>query len=87
MDIIDQDGVQIPLPDGTRLSARIWRPAAAGPVPAVLEYIPYRKRDNTLPRDETIHPWMAAQGYACLRVDIRGTGDSEGGSSSTGGAE
>ena len=78
MDIIDQDGVQIPLPDGTRLSARIWRPAAAGPVPAVLEYIPYRKRDNTLPRDETIHPWMAAQGYACLRVDIRGTGDSEG---------
>ncbi len=78
MDIIDQDGLTIPLPDGTRLSARIWRPASGAPVPAILEYIPYRKRDNTLPRDETIHPWMAAQGYACLRVDVRGNGDSEG---------
>ncbi len=78
METIDQDGVWIPLPDGTRLSARIWRPRDGAPVPAILEYIPYRKRDNTLPRDETIHPWMAAQGYACLRVDIRGTGDSEG---------
>lgn len=78
MDILDQDDLFIPLPDGTRLAARLWRPAQGGPVPAVLEYIPYRKRDNTLPRDETMHPWMAAQGYACLRVDIRGTGDSEG---------
>ena len=82
MDILDQDDLFIPLPDGTRLAARLWRPAPVGPapvpVPAVLEYIPYRKRDNTLPRDETLHPWMAAQGYACLRVDIRGTGDSEG---------
>lgn len=78
MDILDQDDLFIPLPDGTRLAARIWRPADPAPVPAILEYIPYRKRDNTLPRDEAIHPWMAAQGYACLRVDIRGTGDSEG---------
>lgn len=78
MDLIDQDDLIIPLPDGTRLSARLWRPASGPAVPAVLEYIPYRKRDNTLPRDETIHPWMAAQGYACLRVDIRGNGDSEG---------
>jgi len=78
MDILDQDDLFIPLPDGTRLAARLWRPADRGPVPAVLEYIPYRKRDNTLPRDETIHPWMAGQGYACLRVDIRGSGDSEG---------
>ena len=80
--ISDQDDLFISLPDGTRLAARIWRPeateAAADPVPAILEFIPYRKRDNTLPRDETIHPWMAAQGYACLRVDLRGCGDSEG---------
>ncbi len=78
MDIIDEDDLFIPLPDGTRLAARLWRPADGPPVPAILEYIPYRKRDNTLPRDEAIHPWMATQGYACLRVDIRGTGDSEG---------
>ena len=78
MDILDQDDLFIPLPDGTRLAARLWRPRDGAKVPAILEYIPYRKRDNTLPRDETMHPWMAAQGYACLRVDIRGTGDSEG---------
>jgi uncharacterized protein len=78
MSIIDQDDLFIPLPDGTRLAARLWRPEDSPPVPAVLEFIPYRKRDNTLPRDETIHPWMAEQGYACLRVDIRGAGDSEG---------
>jgi len=76
--IQDQDDLFIPLPDGTRLAARLWRPDGGQPVPAVLEFIPYRKRDNTLPRDETIHPWMAAQGYACLRVDLRGSGDSEG---------
>ncbi len=75
--MIDLDDLFIPMPDGTRLAARLWRPEGAV-VPAILEMIPYRKRDNTLPRDETIHPWMAAQGYACLRVDLRGTGDSEG---------
>lgn len=70
----------IVMPDGCRLSARVWMPrdAAARPVPAVLEYIPYRKRDGTLPRDEMMHPYMAGHGYACVRVDMRGNGDSEG---------
>lgn len=77
MRIIDLDDLFIPLPDGTRLAARLWRPEGAV-VPAILEMIPYRKRDNTLPRDEAMHPWMAGQGYACLRVDLRGTGDSDG---------
>lgn len=77
MRIIDQDDLFIPLPDGTRLAARLWRPEGAV-VPGILEMIPYRKRDNTLPRDESMHPWMAEQGYACLRVDLRGTGDSDG---------
>ncbi len=70
----------IPLSDGTRLAARIWLPedAEAEPVPAILEYIPYRRRDNTRPRDDVMHPWFAAHGYACVRVDLRGSGDSEG---------
>ncbi|MCB2153161.1 MAG: CocE/NonD family hydrolase, partial [Rhodobacteraceae bacterium] len=61
-------------------SARVWMPADAlrDPVPAVLEYIPYRKRDMTLPRDELMHPWFAGHGYAAVRVDMRGCGDSEG---------
>ena len=70
----------IPLSDGTRLAARIWLPddAERHPVPAVIEYIPYRHRDFTLPRDEMIHPWFAGHGYAAIRLDIRGSGNSEG---------
>ncbi len=72
--------VEIPMPDGTRLAARIWMPqdAEAQPVPAILEYIPYRKNDKTLERDHARAPWLAAQGYAYVRVDLRGTGESEG---------
>ena len=74
------DDVSIPLSDGTKLAARIWRPvdAEADPVPAILEYLPYRRRDGTAERDFTTHPYFAGHGYAAVRVDIRGTGDSEG---------
>jgi putative CocE/NonD family hydrolase len=70
----------IPMADGRRLAARLWLPkdAEAHPVPAILEYIPYRRRDGTRPRDEETHAWIAAQGYVCARVDIAGSGDSEG---------
>jgi putative CocE/NonD family hydrolase len=70
----------IALADGTRLAARLWLPAGVGstPVPAVLEYLPYRKRDGTAPRDESTYPAFAAAGYAGVRVDIRGSGESEG---------
>lgn len=78
--ITEFEDMGIVMPDGTRLSARVWMPedAPTRPVPAVLEYIPYRKRDGTLPRDELMHPYVAGHGYACVRVDIRGNGDSEG---------
>ena len=70
----------IPLADGTRLAARIWLPedAEADPVPAILEYIPYRKDDGTAARDALMHPWWAGHGYANVRVDQRGSGDSDG---------
>ena len=63
----------IPLGDGTELAARIWLPADAErhPVPAILEYLPYRKRDGTNERDALTHPWLAGHGYAGVRVDIR----------------
>jgi len=74
------ENVFIPLSDGCRLAARIWLPedAEAQPVPAILEYIPYRKRDGSAARDETMHPEVAAHGYACVRLDIRGNGESDG---------
>jgi putative CocE/NonD family hydrolase len=72
--------IWIPLADGTRLAGRLWIPedAEMQPVPAILEYIPYRRRDGTRDGDDLTHPYLAAHGYACLRLDIRGTGDSEG---------
>ncbi|MFF7377039.1 CocE/NonD family hydrolase [Streptomyces massasporeus] len=76
----EEEHVTIPMSDGVRLSAHIWRPTSSDqePVPAVLEYIPYRKRDLTAVRDSIHHPYLAGHGYACVRVDLRGTGDSEG---------
>lgn len=68
----------IPLADGTKLAAKVWLPEGAGPVPAIMEYLPYRKRDGTRTRDNGMHMYLAGHGYACLRVDIRGMGDSEG---------
>ena len=73
-----QDHVLIKMSDGVHLSARIWRPKTDRPVPALLEYLPYRKGDWTAPRDAQRHPWYAAHGYASVRVDLRGAGDSEG---------
>src|SRR5260370_42317476 len=74
------DHAWVPLSDGTRLAARIWLPAdaQAQPAPAVLEYIPYRKNDGTAVADEGRHGWVARRGYSAVRVDIRGSGDSDG---------
>ncbi len=52
--------------------------SARAKVPAILEYIPYRKRDMTRGRDASMHPYFASCGYASVRVDLRGSGDSEG---------
>lgn len=70
----------IELADGCRLAARIWLPedAESHPVPAILEYLPYRKRDGTAVRDALTHPYLAGHGYACVRVDMRGNGESDG---------
>ncbi len=69
----------ITLSDGVRLHARIWLPvdAADDPVPAILEASPYRLTDGGQ-RDWEVYPYWAGHGYACARVDLRGTGDSGG---------
>ena len=74
------DHVWIPLSDGIRLGARVWLPEDADddPVPAILEYLPYRKGDGTATRDQPRHAYFAGHGYAVLRVDIRGSGESGG---------
>lgn len=74
------DHAWIPMPDGARLGARLWLPERARdrPIPAILEYIPYRKDDYTAVRDSTTIAWFATRGYACVRVDMRGSGSSDG---------
>ncbi len=74
------ENLWIPLPDGARLAARVWLPADAAdaPVPALLEFLPYRKSDGTTVRDALRQPYYAGHGYAVLRVDMRGSGDSDG---------
>jgi hypothetical protein len=78
--VVQEDAVWIQLASGLRLAARLWRPddAKRHPVPAILEHLPYRRNDGTALRDSTMHPYLAAHGYACLRVDMRGSGDSDG---------
>lgn len=76
--ITEQQNLLIPLPDGTQLAANLILPDAAGSVPAIVVYQPYLK---DLHGRGTILEWQehfARRGYACLTVDIRGTGASDG---------
>ncbi len=59
---------------GHRMAARLWLPEGAEdrPVPAILTYLPYRKRDSTRAGDDPMHRYFSGHGYACLRVDMRG---------------
>jgi predicted acyl esterase len=70
---------RIPLADGVHLAATLYVPEeGTGPWPAILEYLPYRKDDWTLHRDLALYPHVVERGYVGARVDIRGTGRSEG---------
>ena len=77
-DVARTSNAWITLADRTRVAARLWHPLTDEPVPAILEYLPYRKGDSTAARDEGMGAWFAGHGYAYARVDIRGTGDSDG---------
>ena len=72
--------VWIPMEDGVRLAADIYMPprrTAGGRYPVLLEYLPYRK-DESRARNFALYSYFLDQGYAVARVDIRGTGNSEG---------
>ena len=74
------ENLWIPLPDGDRLAARVWLPvdADANPVPAIVEYHPYRKRDLSAVNNEPMHGYLAGHGYAAVRLELRGSGESDG---------
>ena len=79
-DVERTDHLWIELSDGVRLAARLWLPGGAehDPVPAILEYLPYRLTDGTAGRDALMHPYFAGHGYASIRVDMRGSGNADG---------
>jgi predicted acyl esterase len=70
----------IPMPDGIELAATLYLPPDGGgsQVPALLEFLPYRKDDAMLARDYNLYSYVTRYGYAGARVDIRGTGRSGG---------
>ena len=72
--------VRIAMPDGVRLCGQLWLPADAAthPAPVVLEYIPYRTRDAYSAPDAYWGTTLAGYGIGFARIDIRGSGDSEG---------
>ena len=72
-----QKNVRIPMRDGLHLGADLYHPAAMdGPLPVVMEYIPYRK--DEVPPGDRFYGALPLPGYIVARVDIRGTGASEG---------
>ena len=79
-DGISLQEVWIPMPDGVRLAADLYLPAGnidSGSLPVLLEYLPYRKDEGRGDR-YSFFSYFVKRGYAVARVDIRGTGRSEG---------
>ena len=70
--------------DGAKLSARLWLPDGVSlgadelRAPAVIEILPYGYATTTVDTDEATYPYLAGNGIACIRVDSRGSGNSEG---------
>ena len=70
----------IPMPDGVRLAADLYVPSGGDGgerFPVLLEYLPYRKTESRGSR-YSLYSYFVARGYVVARVDIRGTGNSEG---------
>jgi putative CocE/NonD family hydrolase len=76
--VLLEHDVGIVTPDGIRLSADVYRPNRAGRSPAILEHIPYRKDDLEAAEDRANGIYFAQRGFAYVRLDVRGSGNSEG---------
>ncbi|CAF1393462.1 unnamed protein product [Adineta steineri] len=75
------ENVWLSMPDGVRLSTTLTIPVAKHgneKFPVLLEYKPYRKDDNSFNADQSNIFYLARRGFTVAKVDIRGTGSSEG---------
>lgn len=66
--------VKVPMRDGVRLAANVFRPKGAGPWPVILYRTPYGKGDEKWSGAKD----MARKGYVTMVQDCRGRGTSEG---------
>ncbi|MCB0150703.1 MAG: CocE/NonD family hydrolase, partial [Caldilineaceae bacterium] len=76
-----EHNVRIPVRDGLELSANLFLPEPTTDgerFPAILEMIPYRKDDWRYATDLSRMSYLAQHGFACCRLDVRGTGSSPG---------
>lgn len=68
------------MPDGVRLAADLYMPQGSverEKFPVLLEYLPYRKTEAR-GRNYPLYSYFVERGYVIARVDIRGTGNSQG---------
>lgn len=67
------------MPDGVRLALTLYLPAPGwGPQPVILEALPYRKDDLTCTYRPEYTRLRDEYGYGVARLDLRGTGSSDG---------
>lgn len=69
---------RVALPDGAVVAADVYLAADAGPCPALVVYLPYRKDDGAGAYYAYALEFFAAHGYACVLADFRGLGASTG---------
>jgi len=90
-DLVVEKDLEIPMRDGARLKADLFRPKSSGRFPAIVNIGAYQKDKVWVPPPdleeapnpymnwETVNPlWWVPRGYAALRIDTRGTGQSPG---------
>src|SRR5436853_392568 len=70
--------VLIPMRDGVRLAATLYRPAGGLPAACLVNYLPYHKDGRGGLWYDAVHQFFARRGYASLVVDFRGLGCSQG---------
>jgi putative CocE/NonD family hydrolase len=79
-DFRTEDG-WLTMKDGIRLAATYYAPVPRSPgerFPVLFEFLPYRKDDGGYVGVYSLYAYFVRRGYILARVDIRGTGSSEG---------
>lgn len=73
--VMVEENVQVPMTDGVKLSADVYRPDAPGQFPALVLRTPYNKRGEGEPENSR---WYAERGYVVVNEDVRGRFQSPG---------